>query len=130
MPDDESQKIVPKGFFKEIGLQIKLILRLMGDRRVSPLLKAIPLGTLVYLVVPDLLPAVPFDDMAVIGLGLYLFVELCPPAVVDEHRQALLKEMLGSSEPRGDVIEGEFRDMSGSPGKVGEPNDNGNTGKE
>jgi hypothetical protein len=114
MPDNDSRKMVPKGFFKELGLQIKLILRLMGDPRISPFLKALPIGTLVYLVMPDLLPGIPFDDAAVIGLGLYLFVELCPQSIVEEHRLALLREMQGNMNSQTEVIDGKFRDVSGS----------------
>jgi uncharacterized membrane protein YkvA (DUF1232 family) len=74
------------GMFNEMLLRIKLILRLMGDRRVSPLLKLLPIASLVYLVVPtDFLPLLPFDDAAVILLASYLFVELAPPEIVQEH---------------------------------------------
>ena len=111
MPDTGPKEIVPKGFIKEIGMQVKLILRLMGDSRVSLFLKALPVGTLVYLVAPDLIPLVPFDDLAVIGMGLYLFIELCPQAVVEEHRQALQREVLGNANVKGEVIDGEFRDV-------------------
>lgn len=68
--------------------QLKLILRLMGDNRVNPLLKILPLFTAVYLVFPDFLFG-PIDDAVVIGLGLYTFVELCPDDIVSEHRREL-----------------------------------------
>ncbi len=45
------------GFLQDLTLRIKLIWRLMGDSRVNLLLKVLPVGALVYLVLPiDLLP--------------------------------------------------------------------------
>jgi hypothetical protein len=75
-----------------LGAQFKLILRLLRDPRVNPLLKALPVGAAVYLISPfdSFLPVV--DDAVVMGLGLYTFVELCPPDVVAEHRAALAAE--------------------------------------
>ncbi len=89
-----SRNLAPRdnsGIFDELSNRVKLILRLMADRRISPLLKLLPLGSLIYLFVPDLAPG-PVDDAAVIWLGAYLFVELCPPAIVEEHRRALKGE--------------------------------------
>ena len=79
-----------KGVFNELLLRGKLILRLMGDKRVNPVLKLLPIGSLVYLVVPlDFLPVNPVDDALVVWLGGFLFIELCPPDVVQEHMVAL-----------------------------------------
>ena len=85
------------GFFQNLTLQIKLILRLMADRRVNPLLKLLPIGTIVYFFIPDLVPG-PIDDAMIIWLGAYLFVELCPPQIVQEHRQKLAQEIPGTWE--------------------------------
>lgn len=114
MSNNDAHKMVPKGFFQEIGLQIKLVLRLLRDRRISLFLKALPIGTLVYLIVPDLVIG-PFDDAAIVGLGLFLFVELCPQPIVEEHRLALLREMQGYNDPHNEVIEGKFQDLSSDP---------------
>lgn len=103
------------GFIQDLTLRIKLILRLIGDSRVSPLLKLMPIGSLVYLVVPDIAIG-PIDDAAVIWLATYLFVELCPPAVVQEHLEALkaTRKVMDSyqetSQPEvhGEVIDGEI----------------------
>jgi hypothetical protein len=102
MSENRSRSIVPSqggGIFQGIATRIKLILRLMGDRRVSPLLKLLPIGSLVYLVIPDLMPT-PIDDALVIWLGSTLFVELCPSHIVKEHLDAL-----------NSVIEGEWREI-------------------
>lgn len=87
------------GVFHDLALRIKLILRLIADRRVNPLLKLLPLGSLVYLVIPDLIPG-PLDDVAMIWLLAYLFIELCPPEVVQEHMRALTS-----------VIDAEWREV-------------------
>jgi hypothetical protein len=100
MSENRNRKIVPSkgGVFNDLTNRIKLILRLLGDSRVSPLLKLMPIGTLIYLVVPDLVLG-PLDDALIIWLGGYLFVELCPPEVVQEHMAAL-----------NQVLPGEWRD--------------------
>ncbi|GAB4532060.1 MAG: hypothetical protein Fur0018_20440 [Anaerolineales bacterium] len=73
---------------REVTRFARLIWRLLNDERVSPLLKLIPLGGVVYLLFPFDVPG-PVDDAGVIGMSLYLFVELCPQDVVEEHRRAL-----------------------------------------
>ena len=120
MSDKPNRKItIPQngGFFQDLTMRIKLILRLLGDGRVNPLLKVLPIGSLVYLVMPDIAPG-PIDDAALIWLATYLFVELCPPAVVEEHLQALKAtrkvmnsyEETSQPEGEGEVIDGEIID--------------------
>ena len=111
---------VDGGLFRDLANQIKLILRLMADQRVSPLLKLLPIGSLVYLLFPDLVPG-PFDDAVVIGMGTYIFVELCPPDIVQEHREAIeqivvkQRNKVADSNAKivideADIVEGEFRE--------------------
>jgi hypothetical protein len=97
MSDKKNQSIAQYqgGFFQGLSNRIKLILRLMADRRVNPFLKLMPVGALAYLVIPDLAIG-PIDDALIIWLGTYLFVELCPPAVVQEHMQKLERELSGN----------------------------------
>lgn len=120
MSDKPNRKIMlPKngGFFQDLTLRLKLILRLLGDGRVNPLLKLLPIGSLVYLIVPDIAPG-PIDDAAVIWLATYLFVELCPPDVVQEHLDGLkatrkvMDNYQETSRPgeQGEVIDGEIVD--------------------
>lgn len=116
MAENKERSIVPArtdpSFFQNLAIQFKLILRLMGDKRVSPLLKLLPVGTLVYLVWPaDLWPIMPVDDAFVIGLGTFFFLEMCPHDVVEEHKQALRKEIIGSDAEAGDIVEGEFEEV-------------------
>lgn len=71
-------------FFDGLSLRIRLILRLMRDPRINPLLKLLPIGALLYLVIPE--PIVgPIDDAFLLWLGTTLFVELCPQQIVQEH---------------------------------------------
>jgi hypothetical protein len=114
MHQNASQEIIPdrRGLFQGLLLRVKLVLRLIADRRVNVLLKVIPLGAFFYLLAPDLAPG-PVDDAAIIWLGSYLFVELCPPDVVEEHMRALnikISSQNPSSIEEEDVIEGEFRE--------------------
>ncbi len=84
------------GGMGDIVRRIKLIGRLMGDSRVSPFVKVLPLASLAYLILPiDFVPGVALpiigalDDAAILWFGSTLFVELCPDDVVREHLQAL-----------------------------------------
>ena len=111
------------GFFQDLVLRLKLILRLMGDRRVNFLLKLLPIAAAIYVVSPvDLIPGavLPFigalDDAAVIWLGTTLFVSLCPDDVVEEHTNALHKVVAGAwrdapeQDEGGEIIEAEASD--------------------
>ena len=58
----------------------------------------------------------PIDDAAVVWIGTYLFVELCPPDVVSEHRTALHQMIPGEwhdpqQQPEEEIIDAEFRDQ-------------------
>jgi uncharacterized membrane protein YkvA (DUF1232 family) len=80
----------------------------MGDSRVSPLVKLIPVGALVYLISPiDIVMGIPgvaaLDDAAVLWFGSNLFIELCPPEVVQEHMQALESNLTNTSDEVVDV---------------------------
>ena len=78
----------------------------MGDNRVSPLLKLLPIGSALYFIIPDLAIG-PMDDVAVVWLGTYLFVELCPPEIVEEHMAAL----------RNQALPGEWHDPESGTGR-------------
>lgn len=115
--NSNDQRSVNPGFIREVINRGRLILRLMGDSRVSIFVKAIPLFSIVYLVVPDLVIG-PLDDAAVIGIASVVFVELCPPAVVAEHMAALNGTPAAASSAsggEGDVVEGKFVDVSSRP---------------
>ena len=100
MADKQNKDVVSAndGVFSNLSNYIKLVARLMADKRVNPFVKLLPVGTLAYFIIPDLAPG-PIDDAMVIWLGTYLFVELCPPEVVQEHRDKLEQ-----------VVPGEWKD--------------------
>jgi uncharacterized membrane protein YkvA (DUF1232 family) len=91
------------GVLHDLVLRFKLILRLMGDKRVNPFVKILPLASLAYLIWPiDLIAGIPgvsaLDDVAIVSLGAYMFIEFCPPDVVQEHMQKLTSNI--------DIVEG------------------------
>ncbi len=100
------------GMVRDFILRVKLILRLVGDKRVNPWLKLIPIAGLVYLISPiDLIPDIAFpiigelDDAAVLWITNYFFVELCPPEIVNEHLKALSAK--NSTIDDDDIVEAE-----------------------
>ena len=94
MADKRDLMIPPQGgMIRDFILRVKLILRLIGDRRVNPWLKIIPVAGLAYLVSPlDIIPDImlpvvgELDDAAILWLTNYLFIELCPPEIVAGRR--------------------------------------------
>ncbi|MBN2256295.1 MAG: hypothetical protein JW704_00445 [Anaerolineaceae bacterium] len=116
MSEDMQKQIIKSGgggFFQDISTRIKLIIRLMRDKRVSFLLKILPLSTLVYLVIPEFMPVI--DDALIMWLGTYLFVELCPDEIVEEHLRVLQKKLAsGSNQPAPEeptVVDAEYREV-------------------
>jgi uncharacterized membrane protein YkvA (DUF1232 family) len=117
MPDKKSRKIVvppPRGMTRSFVDRLKLILKLMGDSRVSPWVKLIPIGAVAYLISPiDIIMGIPgvaaLDDAAILWIGSNLFVELCPPDVVQEHMRDLGSNLEDSS---GDVVDADATDVN------------------
>lgn len=103
-------------FLSNIGVQIRLIGRLMFDRRVNFLLKLIPVASLIYLINPVDIPT-PLDDIGVVWLGFAIFIELCPPEIVNEHLANIHRvvDVSGRDSTSGDeqVIDAEFHEVSG-----------------
>ncbi len=103
------------GALRDLVMRLKLIVRLMGDRRVSPFLKLLPIASLVYLISPvDLVMGIPgvsaLDDMAIVSLGAYMFIEFCPPDVVQEHMKMLTSNI--SAPKDEDVVDGQAVDIT------------------
>lgn len=104
------------GFIQDLVLRVKLILRLLGDKRVNFFLKLLPIAAAIYVISPvDLIPGMvipvigALDDAAVIWLGTTLFMSLCPEEVVQEHTDALQK-----------VVRGTWRDVPEAEAAAGE----------
>ena len=125
MSQNQEKKIVKSegGFFNELMVRIKLVIRLMGDSRVNMLYKTIPVASLIYLVVPtDLIPLIPIDDALVVWLATYLFVELAPPDVVQEHMDELRRvvqigwedapnQPAADKPANDDIVDAEFKEI-------------------
>jgi uncharacterized membrane protein YkvA (DUF1232 family) len=117
MPDKKNRKIVvpaSKGMTRDFVDRLKLILKLMGDSRVSPWVKLIPIGAVAYLISPiDLIMGIPgvdaLDDAAVLWIGSSLFVELCPPDVVQEHMRDIGGNLDNNS---GDIVDADVTDVT------------------
>ncbi len=118
MADRKSGKfIVPAqgGAMRSFVNRLKLIMRLMADRRVNIFLKLLPLASVGYLILPaDLIPIVPFisalDDAAILWVGSTLFVELCPDDVVQEHKMALESNL--QNDTSDEIVDVEPTDMN------------------
>ncbi len=100
---------VDGNILKDMILRVKLITRLMGDSRVSGMIKLLPWGSLAYLLLPfDFIPGGMLtvigaaDDVAVMWFGFSLFLELCPDDVVNEH----IAELKGES--YDDIVDAEI----------------------
>jgi hypothetical protein len=114
----DGRKIVPNqdaGFFQGVARHFKLVWALIHDARVPLLTKLVPFGSFLYFIFPFDIPT-PIDDIGVIVLGSFLFLELCPPDLVAEHRQELESiisaEVHDPGEPEvaeEDIIDAEFR---------------------
>ncbi|MFW6115707.1 MAG: YkvA family protein [Chloroflexota bacterium] len=94
MPANQDGAIV--AWLKDFVRQLRLTWRLFWDGRVPLWTKVVPPAVLAYVLSPvDILPDFPpmglnqLDDVAVLLLGVRLFVELAPPEVVREHLEAL-----------------------------------------
>ena len=96
----------------EIWRSMQLVWRLMLDSRVPALPKLIvPLVALYVLspldVVPDVILVLgQLDDIALLFFGTKLFINLCPPDVVMEHRRALGGGMHVTDD---DYVDGSYR---------------------
>ena len=112
------RKITPLG---DLVQHIKLVFGLIGDGRVNLLLKIVPIFGFIYLIWPlDLSAMLPIpiisaiDDIGILWFTQYLFIELCPPDVVEDVRRSLtapLTNSQASAEDHGDVIEAEVREI-------------------
>jgi uncharacterized membrane protein YkvA (DUF1232 family) len=101
----------------EIIKQLRLVLRLWSDPQVAPWVKVIPPVALAYVIFPiDFLPDLALglgqlDDVAIVLLGIKLFVELCPPEVVRQHLEDLgaVSQEDVARQNQGEVIDGSYR---------------------
>jgi uncharacterized membrane protein YkvA (DUF1232 family) len=117
----EQRKPVPVtdnvGAVTQFVRTLRLVWRLLNDSRVPGLSKLIIPGAIAYVLSPiDLIPDMilglgQLDDVAIVMLGIALFIELCPRKIVEEHRRVIAAEA-GTSVTSDNVIEGSFREVS------------------
>lgn len=117
MPSDK--KVVrgyKHGVFDRLSDYFKLIWRLWQDERINPLLKLLPIGGLVYFFIPFDIPG-PFDDAAAIWFMTQLFIEMCPPDIVEEHRMEIEKTIIAEWKEIGqeefdqeDIVDAAYKD--------------------
>jgi hypothetical protein len=90
MDNKQPGSLEPYGgnIFQIFGNRIRLIFHLMADPRVAWWLKLLPIGSIAYAIWPVDIPG-PIDDAALLAFASYMFVELCPPDVVEEHEKRL-----------------------------------------
>ena len=113
----EGTNTQPKaGVLTEIGRNAQLAWHLLTDHRVSLLTKLIVPGLMLgYLVFPaDLLPDfIPvlgqLDDLAILALGIKLFIEFSPKDIVREYRSEATGASPTESADIGDTINPEYR---------------------
>lgn len=116
VPDDDSGAIL--AWLRDAVRQLRLAWRLFLDRRVPLWTKVVPPAALAYVFSPiDILSDIPpmglnqLDDVAVLLLGIKLFIELAPPEVVREHLQDLgarIEEWRVVDEEQPPVVEGRY----------------------
>jgi len=79
-------------WLREFFGHFRLAWELLWDGRVPFVTKLVPILTALYLLSPvDLIPDVALglgqlDDLAILLIGMRLFVDVCPPALVSEHQ--------------------------------------------
>lgn len=114
MNQDTSTQV---GLFKGLVNRGRLVFRLLRDSRVPIYLKMLPAAGVLYVLFPFdfILDLAPFlgqlDDLGVILVSLEMFIGLCPPHVVEEHRAAIEgREFYSAADARkGETIDGEWR---------------------
>ena len=91
-------------FFRDLLTKFRLTILLVLDKRVAIYLKLIPLASVIYLVVPDLVIG-PIDDAVVIMGAMQLFITLCPQELVDEHSKHLKKNDEATKQSSVTIVE-------------------------
>jgi uncharacterized membrane protein YkvA (DUF1232 family) len=94
---------------------LRLVMKLLMDRRVPLRLKMLFPAALAYIVLPfDLVPDLligfgQIDDLIAVVLAFVLFLGMAPREIVNEHRGRPPADDAGKSPDRGNVIDGEYK---------------------
>jgi uncharacterized membrane protein YkvA (DUF1232 family) len=72
--------------FENLRDELMLTFSLLRDKRVSNWAKLLPIGSFLYLILPDLLPGL-IDDTVLVALAVFFFnYVFTPDEIVREHR--------------------------------------------
>lgn len=118
------------GWLQELVRQARLAWRLMRDKRVPMWTKLIPPAAFLYVLfpvdfIPDLIAGLgQLDDIAVVLIGVRLFIELAPRKVVEEHLADL-----GAREPKWRVVDEAPRENIVIDGELRAPESDARTGE-
>ncbi len=115
MKDDRQQVTTDTvGAVARLINTLRLVFRLMKDSRIPTFPKLIIPAAILYALSPiDLIPDMilglgQIDDIAVLVFSVSLFIEMCPPDIVAEHRRALAAGTKSAVQEE-DVVEGSYR---------------------
>ncbi len=115
MKDDRQQVTTDTvGAVARLINTLRLVFRLMKDSRIPTFPKLIIPAAILYALSPiDLIPDMilglgQIDDIAVLVFSVSLFIEMCPPDIVAEHRRALAAQTKSAVQEE-DVVEGSYR---------------------
>ena len=112
------------GLLAEIVREVQLAWRLLRDPRVPAWTKLIPLGALLYVLFPldivsDLVVGLgQLDDLAILILGMEVFISLSPAEVVEEiRRQLRFGRSWGEAQRDAATVDSTARLAGDAPGK-------------
>jgi hypothetical protein len=88
-PRDEND-LKNTAFFRGVGDHFRLVWALWIDPRINPMLKLLPLGSILYFFSPLDIAIPVIDDLGLLWFLTYLFIELSPEEIVEEHRQNII----------------------------------------
>lgn len=113
--DKQTNPRHPLGSLLSIIRDLRLAWWLFVDKRVAVWAKTIPVLSLCYLIWPIDLLADPIlglgqlDDLAVIALGVKLFISVCSPDLVQQHRQRIAAAPSENESTSDEVIDTTYR---------------------
>ena len=101
-------------FWVDLFNNFRLTWRLLRDQQVPFVAKLVPLGIGAYILSPiDFIPDIWFgvgqlDDLALLLLGVQVFIAVVPKAIVQRHRDAMdgVGPKPGSSQASKEIIDG------------------------
>lgn len=102
--DQKPQRVPPSpGVITRQIRGFRMVLALMGDRRIPLRYKLLPIGAFFWVIFPDLIPG-PLDDLGVAFLAPQFFIDLCRdncPSVYEKHYDRLFPEEVEKEEEEG-----------------------------